>query len=274
MLNKLHCFILALLLSPCFSLAKETKEISEFSSSSISKIYWNSEKSIVACDITENVSQPHCQSIPLPVKTHSIQNVIQGNFIKSQPASWILETTDSYQLCVLTRKNQTYCEPLNIPHLDGSQLSFQKGIGLSNDAIVLSVQDGTLDVYATDLKPIAHRFVESYIDARRRLYAYLHELTEDGNNSVTDRQPRILTVIITQPAQSNIQPIEVTADILAENGDRAENPITCPDPGCVAMCSAAYNSACAYCSVLPHPAARAACYGAAMATYAACLRGC
>jgi hypothetical protein len=46
------------------------------------------------------------------------------------------------------------------------------------------------------------------------------------------------------------------------------------DGPCQAACTAAYGRATQYCSLLPIPAARAACYAAAMAAYAVCLRSC
>jgi hypothetical protein len=50
--------------------------------------------------------------------------------------------------------------------------------------------------------------------------------------------------------------------------------LTLADGPCQAACTAAYGRATQFCSVLPHPAARAACYAAAMAAYAVCLRNC
>jgi hypothetical protein len=46
------------------------------------------------------------------------------------------------------------------------------------------------------------------------------------------------------------------------------------DGPCQAACTAAYGRATRVCSLLPHPAARAVCYGAATAAYAVCLRNC
>jgi hypothetical protein len=43
---------------------------------------------------------------------------------------------------------------------------------------------------------------------------------------------------------------------------------------CEAACNAAYAAAVARCNFLPHPAARAVCFSAAMAAYAICLRNC
>lgn len=50
--------------------------------------------------------------------------------------------------------------------------------------------------------------------------------------------------------------------------------MTLADGPCQAACTAAYGRATRVCSLLPHPAARAACYAAAMAAYAICLRNC
>ena len=46
------------------------------------------------------------------------------------------------------------------------------------------------------------------------------------------------------------------------------------DGPCQAACTATYGQATRICSALPHPAARAVCYAAAMAAYAVCLRNC
>jgi hypothetical protein len=46
------------------------------------------------------------------------------------------------------------------------------------------------------------------------------------------------------------------------------------DGPCQAACTATYGNATRFCSTLPHPGARAACYAAAMAVYAVCLRNC
>lgn len=46
------------------------------------------------------------------------------------------------------------------------------------------------------------------------------------------------------------------------------------NPACEAACSAAYASAVSRCNLLPHPAARAVCFSAAMGAYALCLRNC
>jgi hypothetical protein len=46
------------------------------------------------------------------------------------------------------------------------------------------------------------------------------------------------------------------------------------DGPCQAACTAAYGRATRVCSALPHPAARAVCYAAAMAAYAVCLKNC
>lgn len=46
------------------------------------------------------------------------------------------------------------------------------------------------------------------------------------------------------------------------------------DGPCQAACTATYGQATRFCSMLPHPGARAACYAAAMGIYAVCLRNC
>lgn len=46
------------------------------------------------------------------------------------------------------------------------------------------------------------------------------------------------------------------------------------DGPCQAACTAAYGRATRLCTLLPHPAAKAACYAGAMAVYAVCLRNC
>lgn len=136
------------------------------------------------------------------------------------------------------------------------------------------MQEGMPDISLNDLKTIAQRFADSYIDARRRLHAYLQKLDKNDSNPIKNRQPHALTVAITQQVQSSAQSIKVSVDIPAENDKSCVGPITCPDPGCVAACTAAYNSACTFCAAMLYPAARAVFYSGAMASYAVCLREC
>ena len=46
------------------------------------------------------------------------------------------------------------------------------------------------------------------------------------------------------------------------------------NPACEAACNATYAATVSRCNLLPHPAARAVCYGAATAAYGLCLRNC
>jgi hypothetical protein len=46
------------------------------------------------------------------------------------------------------------------------------------------------------------------------------------------------------------------------------------NPACEQACTTAYAAASARCNLLPHPAARAICFGVATAAYGVCLKNC